>query len=262
MSVYYKEKNGKLFQGDCLEIMKKLPTACFDMILCDLPYGTTACKWDIEISIEQLWPEYIRLIKPNCAVVLTATQPFSSVLISKHLKGYKHNWYWIKEKGTNFATAKYCPLRLVEEINVFTSNGEKVNYFPIMEKLDKPYKHVHRKKTDNDASHMNSKGLTENGERAYKTYTHKFPTNVLYFNRPNQNKGAKGHPTQKPVALFEYLIKTYTNEGNIVLDNCIGSGTTAIACKNLNRKWVGIEKEEKYCEIAKNRLLSHEPTKN
>lgn len=243
-----------LIHGDCLVEMQTIDDNSIDMILCDLPYGTTACKWDTIIPFDKLWKQYKRIVKPNGAIVLTASQPFSSVMIASHIKGYKHTWYWIKEKGTNFATAKYCPMRLVEEINVFTANGEKVNYYPILEKLDKPYRHVYRIKSNNDASHMSSSGMNDYGTRVYKTYTHKQPNNVLYFNRPNQNRGCKGHPTQKPVALMEYLINTYTNEGETVLDNCMGSGTTGVACANINRNFIGMEMDANYFEVAKKRI--------
>jgi site-specific DNA-methyltransferase (adenine-specific) len=234
-------------QGDCLELMKNIPDKSIDMILCDLPYGTTACKWDNIIPFEPLWEQYNRVIKDNGAIVLTATNPFSSVLVSSNLKGFKHEWIWQKEKGVGFQVAKYRPMQEHEHVLVFTKKGERVNYYPIKEKRDKPIK---------------SKGAsTKSGSCpiAYlnninKTYVDRYPTSIKRFQRDNN----KIHPTQKPVALFEYLIKTYTKEGETVLDNCMGSGTTAIAALNTGRFFIGIEKEKKYVDIANKRIEEHQ----
>jgi len=241
----------KLFMGDCLEIMPQIPDKSIDMILCDLPYGTTACKWDTIIPFEPLWEQYKRIIKDNGAIVLTASQPFTSALVMSNIKMFKYCWYWRKERGTNFATAKYMPMKVVEECVVFSKN--KTIYNPELRKV-KPYKHVLPLPKDNHSQHLSSSSLDDNGERIYKTYDTAQPENVLEIPRDNMYKNGSLHPTQKPVALFEYLIKTYTNEGDLILDNCAGSGTTGVACKNLKRKFILIEKEEKYCEIIKERL--------
>ena len=236
----------ELIQGDCLEKMKDIPDGSIDMILCDLPYGTTACKWDTVIPFEPLWEQYKRIIKDNGAVVLTATNPFSSVLVSSNLKGFKHEWIWQKEKGVGFQVAKYRPMQEHEHVLVFTKNGERVNYYPIKEKRDKPIKSkgASTKSGSSPIAYLNN---------INKTYVDRYPTSIKRFPRDNN----KIHPTQKPVALFEYLIKTYTQPGEIVLDNCIGSGTTAIAAINTGRFFIGIEKEEKYVEIARKRIAEH-----
>ena len=233
----------ELIQGDCLEKMKDIPDKSIDMILCDLPYGTTACKWDTVIPFEPLWEQYNRIIKDNGAVVLTATNPFSSVLVSSNLKGFKHEWIWQKEKGVGFQVAKYRPMQEHEHVLVFTKNGERVNYYPIKEKRDKPIKSkgASTKSGSSPIAYLNN---------INKTYVDIYPTSIKRFQRDNN----KIHPTQKPVALFEYLIKTYTNEGDLVLDNCMGSGTTAIACINTNRNFIGFELDKHYYDIAKERI--------
>ena len=229
--------------GDCLEVMPLLPDKSIDMILCDLPYGTTACKWDIIIPLEPLWEQYNRIIKDNGAIVLTATNPFSSVLVSSNLKGFKHEWIWQKERGVGFQVAKYRPMQEHEHVLVFTKKGERVNYYPIKEKRDKPIKSkgASTKSGSSPIAYLNN---------INKTYVDRYPTSIKRFQRDNN----KLHPTQKPVALFEYLIKTYTNEGETVLDNCIGSGTTAIACINTGRNFIGFEIDKHYCEIANERI--------
>jgi len=236
----------KIIHGDCLEVMPQIPSGSIDMILCDLPYGTTACKWDTVIPLEPLWEQYNRVIKDNGAIVLTATNPFSSVLVSSNLKGFKHEWIWQKEKGVGFQVAKYRPMQEHEHVLVFTKKGERVNYYPIKEKRDKPIKSkgASTKSGSSPIAYLNN---------INKTYVDRYPTSIKKFPRDNN----KIHPTQKPVALFEYLIKTYTNEGEVVLDNCIGSGTTAIAALNTGRYFIGIEKEKKYFDIAKERIANH-----
>lgn len=233
----------KIYQMDCLEGMKLIPDKSIDMILCDLPYGTTACKWDAVIPFEPLWEQYKRIIKSNGAIVLTATQPFSSVLVTSNLKGFKHEWIWQKERGVGFQVAKYRPMQEHEHVLVFTANGEKVNYYPIKEKRDKPLK------SKGASSKSESSPIAYLSEQNY-VYTDKYPTSIKKFPRDKE----KHHPTQKPVALFEYLIRTYTNEGDIVLDNCMGSGTTAVAATLTNRKWIGFEIMPEYIEIANKRL--------
>ena len=228
----------KIYNEECLEGMKKIEDKSVDMILCDLPYGTTACKWDTIIPFEPLWEQYERVIKDNGAIVLTASQPFTSMLVTSKPKWYKHAWVWNKVSCGNPFTAKYAPLKITEDVLVFGKNT--VNYYPIMVK-----------------GKMKAKGgkakskLFNVDTVSYKNDMY-YPKSILEISNANQ-KG-KVHPTQKPVALFEYLIKTYTNEGETVLDNCMGSGTTAIACINTNRNYIGFELDKKYCELANNRI--------
>ena len=227
--------------------MEDIPDGSVDMILCDLPYGTSACKWDTIIPFEPLWEQYNRVIKDNGAIVLTATNPFSSVLVSSNLKGFKHEWIWQKEKGVGFQVAKYRPMQEHEHVLVFTKKGERVNYYPIKEKRDKPIKSkgASTKSGSSPIAYLNN---------INKTYVDRYPTSIKRFQRDNN----KIHPTQKPVALFEYLIKTYTNKGETILDNCIGSGTTAIAALNTGRFFIGIEKEKEYVDIANKRIEEHQ----
>lgn len=230
-----------LHQGDCLEVMKAIPDGSVDMILCDLPYGTTACEWDTVIPFKPLWEQYSRIIKDHGAIVLFSAQPFTSLLVNSNIKGYKHHWIWKKNRGTGFQVAKYRPLMATEDIIAFTKKGERINYYPQMIKLDKPTKYNYSSKTE----HYN--GSTK--KRSYEV-THKYPTNVIEVAKVNKTI----HPTQKPIALLEYLVKTYTNEGDLVLDNCMGSGSTGVACKYTNRNFIGIELDQKYFDIAKQRI--------
>jgi site-specific DNA-methyltransferase (adenine-specific) len=235
----------KLLHGDCLELMKDIPNKSVDMILCDLPYGTTACEWDEIIPFEPLWEQYNRIIKKHGAIVLTATQPFASALVMSNPKGFKYEWVWDKVRPSGFQIVKYKPMQRHENVLVFTSKGECVNYFPIMERRDKPVKG--RVASSSESSPLKySDGKT-------RIYTHKNPQSIIVFPKPNRTI----HPTQKPVALLEYLIKTYTNEGETVLDNCMGSGSTGVACVNTNRNFIGIELDDKYFKIAKERIESH-----
>ena len=233
----------ELLEGDCLELMPTLEDKSVDMILCDLPYGTTACKWDTIIPFEPLWKEYERVIKDNGAVVLTASQPFTSHLVMSNPKMFKYSWVWDKKKPGGIGFAKYQPLRITEDVCIFSRNT--TNYYPQMIKRDKIKK---SKNYSHSEINHESLGIMENN----KIYTHKYPKNLITFSNANQNN--RLHPTQKPVKLFEYLIKTYTNENDLVLDNCAGSGTTAVACHNLNRDCILIEKEPEYCQIIKNRM--------
>ena len=235
----------RLLKGDCLELMKDIPDNSIDAIICDLPYGTTACKWDSIIPFEPLWEQYERIIKDNGVIALFATNPFSSKLVSSNLKGFKHEWIWQKEQGVGFQVAKYRPMQEHEHVLVFGKN--KIKYYPQMEKLEKATK---QKRKSNNGNSLSSP-LKYSDERT-SVYTERYPTSIKKFNR---DKGL--HPTQKPVALIEYLIKTYTNEGELVLDNAMGSGTTGIACLNTNRRFIGIEKDDKYFEIASNRIKNH-----
>ena len=234
----------RLIKGDCLEIMKEIEDKSIDMILCDLPYGTTACKWDSVIPFEPLWEQYNRIIKDNGAIALTAVQPFTSKLVLSNIKGFKHEWIWQKEQGVGFQIAKYRPLQEHESILVFTANGEKVNYYPIKEKIEK----IKKIKRNGNNGNSESSPLKYSDNRV-SIYTEKYPTSIKKFKR---DKGL--HPTQKPVELLEYLIKTYSKEGETVLDNCMGSGSTGVACINTGRRFIGIEKDENYFDVAYNRI--------
>jgi len=226
---------------DCLEGMKRIPDKSIDMILCDLPYGATDCKWDTIIPFEPLWEQYERIIKDNGAIVLTAQQPFASSLINSNPKLFKYEWIWVKSKPTGHMNAKRMPMRKHESVLVFSKKSP--TYHP--QGLKKTNKLIKR------TNHGNY------GEGAGKASVQKFtgyPNTILNFNNVMKKQL---HPTQKPVELFEYLIKTYTNEGETVLDNCMGSGTTAIACINTNRNYIGFELNKEYYEIAKNRINKH-----
>ena len=224
--------------------MKQIPDKSIDMILCDLPYGTTACKWDVVIPFEPLWEQYNRIIKDNGAIVLFGREPFSSKLISSNILNYKHKWIWNKKQTGSFANAKYMPLQIEEDIIVFCNKNKKVKYFPIMRKGKM------RKKGGSKKQSQIMLGLKPNYSYYSDLY---YPTNIIDF--PNCiNKKHNLHPTQKPVALLEYLIKTYTNENETVLDNCMGSGSTGVACLNTNRNFIGIELDKDFFEIAKKRI--------
>jgi len=242
-----------LRQGDCLEVMKDIPDKSIDMILCDLPYGTTACKWDNVIPFEPLWEQYNRIIKDNGAIVLTASQPFTSALVMSNIEMFRHQWQWIKNKPTGAFNAKYMPMKANEDILVFGMN--KVNYYPQMVKrTEAEFKACYRKNDskswgNNIHNHKNNLIIRKSKDEQW----FKYPTNILNIAKDDKRNGTQ-HPTQKPVALFEYLIKTYTNENETVLDNCMGSGTTGVACKKLNRNFIGIELDETYFKIAKERI--------
>ena len=244
----------KLYQGDCLEVMKDIPDRSVDMILCDLPYNLVASKWDILIPFDKLWECYKRIIKDDGAIVLFGTQPFTTDLINSNRKWFRHINYWNKENCGNFAIAKYRPLAVVEEIVVF-SNG-KLTYNPQMVQAEDKNKRPRKNgsKTKEDSTQSISSGYN----RVSKTHNEnlRFPKNLLtYNNRKGElNSTKRLHPTQKPVDLLEWLIKTYTNECETVLDNCMGSGSTGVACANTNRKFIGIELEENYFNIAKERI--------
>lgn len=235
----------EIIQGDCLIEMQKIPDKSVDMILCDLPYGTTACKWDTIIPFEPLWAQYKRIIKDNGAIVLTASQPFTSALVMSNPDMFKYNWTWVKTRNSNPFLAKTQPLRMTEDIVIFGKS--KIKYIPQME--GGCVYQINRFSGGRIAS--DTKSNKPNRETSEKI-THRYPKNVIYI--PNKNVEAGLHPTQKPVALFEYLIKTYTNEGDLVLDNCAGSGTTGVAAINTKRNFILIEKEPEYIAIIKKRL--------
>ena len=231
--------------GDCLELMKNIADKSIDLILCDLPYGTTACKWDVIIPFEPLWEQYNRIIKDNGIIALFGSEPFSSKLRMSNLKMYKYDWFWDRKSTSGFLNAKKRPLKRVEQIIIFSKVTPR--YYPIMEVRGKQRcKGSYNKKLGNGDMVY---GKFNNISVINNVY---YPTNLLEFSNAIQ-KG-KVHPTQKPVKLLEYLIKTYTNEGDVVLDNCMGSGSTCVACINTNRHYIGFEKESKYFDIARERL--------
>ncbi len=237
-------KTNVCYQGDCLEVMKDIPDKSIDMILCDLPYGTTACKWDTIIPFEPLWEQYKRIIKDNGAIVLTANQPFTSALVMSNIKDFRYNLIWNKRKSSSALHAKIQPLRIHEDIVIFSKN--KTVYNPQMVQ-GKPRVDKESKISNGEA--FGSNIVTRKYENKEGLY---YPKSILDISNADQTN--KVHPTQKPVALFEYLIKTYTHEGDLVLDNCAGSGTTGVACKNTNRNCILIEQDEKYCDIIKERV--------
>ena len=236
----------KLANGDCLEVMKGIPDGSIDMILCDLPYGTTACKWDSVIPFDDLWEQYRRVAKRDAAIVLTASQPFTSSLVVSNIAEFKYEVIWEKDKPSDFALASRRTMKYHESVLVFSRGKETYN--PQMT-LGTPNHSVGRgiRKKSNESG-ANTAIVTN------KVDGLKHPKSVMKFNRETRPV----HPTQKPVSLMEYLIRTYTNEGSKVLDNCMGSGTTGVACTNTNRNFIGIEKEPQYYEIAKNRILEAE----
>lgn len=229
-----------LRQGDCLELMKDIPDGSIDLILCDLPYGMTACKWDVIIPFEPMWEQLNRIIKPNGAIVLFGSEPFSSALRMSNLKMYKYDWTWDKITAKGHLVAKYRPMQQTEDIIVFGKN--KINYYPIM--VDRPKNQIRK---SYESSRTEIMGGTS--KKIVKMYDTWYPKTLLKF------KTECGlHPTQKPIALLEYLIKTYTNENDLILDFTMGSGSTGVACMNTNRNFIGMELDKKYFEIAKNRI--------
>lgn len=235
----------ELIHGECIEEMKKLKNKSIDLILCDLPYGTTDCSWDKIIDFNLLWEQYHRIIKDNGAIVLFSAQPFTTKLINSNLKNYKYSWYWIKNKCTGFTFAKHQPMRKVEDINVFYK--KKPLYTPQgLIKLDKPKLKKRKPKKQNSEDIYKTSTLLKEHVIEYTNY----PNNVLYFDKEIKNV----HPTQKPNDLLEYLIKTYTREDDLILDNCMGSGSCGVAAAKNNRRFIGIELNKDYFDIAKNRI--------
>ena len=236
-----------LYNGDCIEIMKNISDKSVDMILCDLPYGTTACKWDTIIPFEHLWEQYNRIIKDNGAIVLFGSEPFSSALRMSNIKNFKYDWIWDKvNRYTGYGSCKYAPLKRYEIVSVFYKS--KPTYNPQMMQ-GKPYK-----KTGDYSSKIYG---TDKVKKHGKNNGERYPFNILQYKGDDKKNGFL-HPTQKPIALLEYLIKTYTNEGDVVLDNCMGSGSTGVACVNTNRDFIGIELDKDYFNIAKQRITGNQ----
>jgi len=238
-----KDLINKVTQGDCLELFEQIEDNSIDMVLCDLPYGTTQCKWDSVIDLDELWKAYNRIIKKDGIVVLTAAQPFTSVLVSSNLKNFKYEWIWEKSKATGYLNAKKQPLRAHESVLVFY---KKWGVYNPQKTQGTPYnKGKAHRPTDVYGEQVSTLVENKNGLRC--------PRTVQYF-KTAESEGKVVHPTQKPLKLFEYLIKTYTNKDDLVLDNCAGSGTTGVAAKNLNRDFILFELEEEYCSLIEKRL--------
>ena len=229
--------------GDCLEVMKTIEDNSIDAIITDPPYGTTACKWDSVIDFDLMWEQLNRIIKPNGAIVLFGSQPFTSALIMSNPNMFKYEWIWQKSRPANFMNAKYQPMKYHENILVFSI--KRHNYYPIKFKGNKN----HASKPRNGKSNIYN---IKNNKNGVDTNDMKFPKSIAEFKSTDSTKNL--HPTQKPVALLEYLIKTYTLENETVLDFTMGSGSTGVACVNTNRKFIGIEMDEEYFNIAKNRV--------
>lgn len=230
-----------LQHGDCLELMKQIPDESIDMVLCDLPYGTTQNKWDTQIPLKPLWSEYKRVIKDNGAICLFAQMPFAAVLAASNLKMFRYEWVWVKNITTGFLNANRAPLRAHEQILVFYKKLPTYNQQRRKGFSNYHYAHCRYGANYNDIANSDKPRMSTDGTRC--------PIDVLNF---NVERGL--HPTQKPLALCEYLIKTYTNEGDTVLDNCMGSGTTGAACLNTGRKFIGMELDATYFRLASERL--------
>lgn len=254
-------KRYELFQGDCLEVMKNIPDKSVDCIICDLPYGTTSCNWDIIISFDDLWKQYNRIIKDEGAIVLFGSQPFTTLMISSNIKNFREELIWVKNNSPSGLLAKKRHLKIHEDIIVFSNNGSYIynpQYWYVNDEdfITKRKTLVFKEETNRITGQVTigRKKKIDDGSRN--------PISVLPFKvpyTPKKNSKTKNgdyrvHPTQKPLALLEYLVNTYSNEDNVILDNCMGSGTTGVACMNTNRKFIGIELEEKYFNIAEKRI--------
>jgi len=254
--IAYSECYAQVFLGDCLELMHNIEDNSIDFILTDLPYEITDCKWDTIIDFKLLWQHYNRIIKQNGVIALNSSQPFTNALINSNNKDFKYCWYWIKSAPRGFANAKKQPLRAVEEVCIFYKN--QPTYNPIL--IEKDKKNI--RNSNYIINNENSKVYVGGLNKEQRTYNQNreiptnmtYPRNTLFFDTVGNNNKNRFHSSQKPIGLMEYLIKTYTNENDIVLDSCMGSGTTGIACKNLNRNFIGIEKDEAYFKIAEQRI--------
>jgi DNA modification methylase len=246
----------QLIHGDCLIEMANIPNHSVDLILCDLPYGTTACKWDAVIPFEPLWEHYWRVLKPNGAVVLFGSEPFSSYLRMSQINHFKYDWIWDKVQPSGFFNVKTMPMKLHEIISVFSKNTNTYN----RQMTEKTKVNIRLNMAVNMANQKNKNVGEAFGSSSKRAVAQDYdptktnPMSIIRFTKRPTLKSEKFHPTQKPVALLEYLIRTYSNENETVLDNCMGSGSTGVACINTNRNFIGIEKDDKYFEIAKNRI--------
>ena len=245
----YCDENNWLMYGDCLERMREIPDGSVDMVMVDVPYGTTACKWDEIIPLEPMWESINRAVKDNAAIVMTASQPFTSVLVNSNIRNFKHEWIWKKNRGSNFATLRYNPFKEHESICVFSCSS-KIMFNPIKQERSESGKSRANYDFKNEGGGEAIGVIKGDGRRVIeKNLRH--PSSVQKF---NTEVGL--HPTQKPVSLIEYLIRTYTNESETVLDFTFGSGTTGVACRNLNRKFIGIELDENYYKLGRDRILN------
>ena len=241
-----------LRKGDCLELMKEIPTGSIDAIITDPPYGTTACKWDSVIDFGLMWEQLNRIIKPNGAVVLFGSEPFSSALRMSNIKNYKYDWKWDKVRPSSFMNAKNAPMKKIEDILIFSTgtiaNGSKrlMPYYPQGLKACGKI----RPPKNNSVPNNSTIGKRPSRANSYKQEFTNYPNQLITFSFETKPQ----HPTQKPIALMEYLIKTYTNENETVLDFTMGSGSTGVACVNTNRNFIGIEQDENYFDIAQNRI--------
>lgn len=245
-----------IYNEDCLTGMQRIPDGSVDCVICDLPYGTTACKWDSVIPFEPLWNEYKRLIKPIGAIVLFSQQPFTSALIMSNIEMWKYNWIWKKDNGSNFLNAHHQPLKITEDICVFgyaatteSKKGVYLNYNPQMRQGFKPYQCVSGAQRK-DTAMVRGKCRAQNGGTLTVSDGNRFPINILDYKRDKERL----HPTQKPVDLIAYLIRTYSHPGDIILDNTIGSGTTAVAAIREKRHFIGFELNREYYDIAVKRI--------
>lgn len=236
----------ELIHGDCLVEMAKIPDKSVDMVLCDLPYGTTACKWDVIIPFDKLWEQYRRIVKGNGAIVLFGSQPFTSMLVASNVRGFKFAWVWDKKFAANYALKRYQPQKIHEDIVVFTISGKPPIFNPQLTMRTVRIKHGANR----------SKGILRDlkfrPEYDDKIYDTKQPESIIQISSRSEKRGL--HPTQKPVALLEYLIKTYSNEGDTILDNTMGSGSTMVACVNTRRNGIGIELDDNYFKISVERV--------
>jgi DNA modification methylase len=253
-------KQYKLHNKDCLEVMKEIPDNHIDMVFCDLPYGTTRNSWDTIIPFDELWESYNRIVKENGAIVLTSQQPFTSKLIMSNLSDFRYEWIWEKNKSTGHLNAKKMPMKSHENVCVFYKNLPTYN--PQKTTGHKPFGAVKPKdnipepEVKRNYNHVN-KQLGNDGKT-----TDRYPRSIQKFSVINNDNKEKWHPTQKPVGMIEYFIKTYSNENDIILDNCMGSGSTGIACLNFNRKFIGIELNDEYFDKAKERIGVHKNLEN
>lgn len=246
MKLIHKDDYLTLYQGDCLDVMDNLieQGVKFDAIITDIPYGTTSCTWDSVIPFDEMWGRINKLVKKKTPVILFGSQPFTSELIHSNIKNFKHEWIWEKSRSGSAITAKYRPVKIHEDIVVFCN--ESPNYYPIMEKGE-PYSRKSKYKNENNHKY----GISSNVETVNEGT--RYPKTIRFV-KQNWSKQQQLHPTQKPVELIEYLIESYTKPGDLILDFTCGSGTTLLAAKNLDRRCIGIELEEKYCEVAKTRF--------
>lgn len=243
----------ELWKGDCLELMKNIPDGSVDMVLCDLPYGTTACKWDTVIPYEPLWEQYMRITKDNAAIVLFGSEPFSTELRHSNLKMFRYDWIWDKKSAGNILCAKYQPLKTHEIVSVFSKGTH--NYYPIFSRghADRTDEKPRTKESDMFSGIKSGMFIPS---KTNKPKDARYPKSIIEVSKQaTECANSKAtHPTQKPVALLEYLVKTYTNEGDTVLDNCMGSGSTGVACVNTGRDFIGIELDDEYYSVACKRI--------